>query len=63
MSDIQLELLAALRDLYEPAEAERWLNEPQPLLSGRRPVDLLTSTQGRAEVWALVEGLVGGAFL
>lgn len=39
-----------------------WLNVPAPALAGRKPIELLTSDAGLAELEGLVRGLAYGNF-
>lgn len=57
-------LLALFRKLgafYDLAQAVEWCETPQPLLDGQRPVDMLATDEGAADVDALVTRLRDGA--
>jgi uncharacterized protein (DUF2384 family) len=56
-------ILMALDDFYDLKEALLWCESPQPLLGGRRPINLLTTNQGAIEVAAVVARLRDGAFI
>ena len=46
-----------LADWYTPDEAERWLNSPQPLLDGKKPIDARPD-----EVLRLLDQLESGSY-
>lgn len=52
-----------LFELFEPAEADAWLNSAQDRLQGRRPVDLLDTELGFLEVSSMIHAILDGAFL
>jgi hypothetical protein len=52
------EIIDSLRFIYTPGERLIWLNSPQKLLDGRRPVDCKAE-----EVWRLLRQLLDGAYL
>lgn len=61
--DCAARLLVLLRDLaglYDLDGAIRWCESSQPLLDGQRPVDLLITEDGAADVDAVVSKLRGG---
>ena len=55
-------VLMMLRDLYQPAEALRWITSPQPLLDGKVPADMLVTIDERRKVEALIVRICDGAF-
>jgi len=55
--------LMMLRHQYGPRDAMRWISEPQVLLNGRVPADLLETIEGRREVEALISGVCEGGAL
>lgn len=64
--DCATRLLALLRELghlYDLEGAALWCETPQPLLDGRRPVDMLVSEKGAADVAAVVARLRDGAHI
>lgn len=64
--DCAARLLALLRQLgaiYDLEGAAQWCETPQPLLDGQRPVDMLVSDKGAAEVAAVVARLRDGAHI
>lgn len=56
-----LALFRKLAALYDLTQAVEWCETPQPLLDGQRPVDMLTTDEGAADVDALVTRLCDGA--
>lgn len=48
--------------LADDASVDAWLRTPAPALNGRRPVDLLETDDGAAEVEGLIRGLAHGQF-
>jgi len=55
-----INLFRNLGGLYDLAGAIAWCESPQPLLDGQKPVDMLISDNGAAEVDALVARLRDG---
>jgi hypothetical protein len=55
-----LEVLRHLVGLYELAGAIQWCDSRQPLLDGQRPIDMLITDQGAAQVRAAVAQLHDG---
>jgi hypothetical protein len=53
-----LALMRKLGELYDIEAATRWCESAQPLLDGQRPVDMLTSEKGAAEVDAVIARLI-----
>jgi len=51
-------VLCEVRDFYDHDQAQQFLITPQPLLSGRRPLDCQF-----AEIMRLVDQLKSGAFI
>lgn len=56
-------VLMALDEFYDLKEALLWCESPQPLLAGRRPIELLATDQGAIEVAAVIARLRDGAFV
>lgn len=56
------EIIAALADFYAAKEARQWLQSPQALLSGARPVDLVRAGQG-GDVLRLVRQMQDAVYL
>lgn len=64
--DCATRLLSVMRSLgafYDVEHAVQWCETPQPLLDGQRPVDLLITEAGAAEVDAVVARLRDGAHI
>ena len=53
-----LSVMRALGAVYDVEHAVQWCETPQPLLDGQRPVDLLITEAGAAEVDAEVDAVV-----
>lgn len=52
-----------VRDLFTTEEAvDRWLRTPAAFLDGKRPLDLLDSTEGTERVIGVSKGLAYGNF-
>lgn len=58
-----LALLRRLGQLYELERAIRWCESPQPLLEGQRPVNMVMTEKGGAEVDAVVARLLDGTHI
>ena len=54
-------IMASLYDFYSMEDAEKFMVEPQKLLGGRRPVDLIQTEDGYAEVDSMLARLRDGA--
>lgn len=54
--------LVALEPLYEVPDAIQWLISPQPSLSQSRPVSLLRTAGGTAQVEAKIALVLDGAY-
>lgn len=52
-----------LADLYSPQQAHRWIHDPQPLLNGQRPIDMVGDTLGYLEVDNLVDYMLDCVYL
>lgn len=56
-----LALIRKLAALYSVEDAIRWCESAQPLLDGQRPVDMVASEKGAAEVDSVVAQLIDSA--
>lgn len=52
-----------LLDLYTPRQADEWINAPQKLLSGQRPIDMLSTMGGYLEVDNVVDQILSGTHI
>ena len=56
-------VLLALDEFYTFKEAIAWCESPQPLLGGKRPLELLLTDEGSQQVAAVIARLQDGAFI
>lgn len=56
-------LLQKLGDVYDLAGAIRWCESPQQLLDGQKPIDMVISEKGAAEVDVVVDRLRDGVHI
>jgi len=55
--------LQKFMDRYFKKESHgKFLESPHPLLSGRRPVNMLDSDKDFKELWDLLRGIISGDF-
>ncbi len=52
-----------LMELYTPEESEYWLINPQRMLDGHRPMDLLSNALGYLEVDNVVDQMLDCVYL
>lgn len=55
--------LLALDEFYSLKDAIAWCESPQPLLGGKRPLELLLTDEGSQQVAAVIARLQDGAFI
>lgn len=58
-----LKLVRSLGAFYDIEQAVRWCESSQPLLDGQRPVDMMFSEKGAAEVDAVLARMRDGAHI
>lgn len=56
-------ILRALDEFYTLKEAIAWCEAPQPLLGGKRAIELILTDQGALEVATVIARLRDGAFI
>jgi uncharacterized protein (DUF2384 family) len=54
---------ARLNELYAPQEAHDWIHNPQRLLDGQRPIDMLGDILGYLEVDNIVDHMLECTFI
>jgi putative toxin-antitoxin system antitoxin component (TIGR02293 family) len=59
---LMVEEAGMLNDFSAPAWLSRWLQEPVPALGGCRPLDLMDTMEGQAQVADLIARMRSGAY-